>query len=110
MENPNLADEVSRLHADICSALADPNRIMLIYALAEKPCNVNELAAQVGISQPTASRHLKIRRERGLATPLRQGANVEYRLADRRIVDALDLLRAILRDRIAYRASIMDNE
>ncbi|MCC7130537.1 MAG: hypothetical protein B6D39_06110 [Anaerolineae bacterium UTCFX2] len=110
MENPNLADEVSRLHADICSALADPNRIMLIYALAEKPCNVNELAAQVGISQPTASRHLKILRERGLATPLRQGANVEYRLADRRIVDALDLLRAILRDRIAYRASIMDNE
>lgn len=110
MENPNLADEVSRLHADICSALADPNRIMLIYALADKPRNVNELAAQVGISQPTASRHLKILRERGLATPLRLGANVEYRLTDERIVDALDLLRAILRDRIAYRASIMDNE
>jgi ArsR family transcriptional regulator len=110
MENTNLADEVSRLHADICSALADPNRIMLIYTLSEHPSNVNELAAQVGISQPAASRHLKVLRERGLVIPLRLGANVEYRLADERLVEALDLLRAILRDRIAYRASIMESD
>jgi ArsR family transcriptional regulator len=83
---------------------------MLIYTLSVRPCNVNELAAQVGISQPTASRHLKILRERGLVKSLRQGPNVEYSLADTRLVEALDLLRAILRDRVAYRASILENE
>jgi DNA-binding transcriptional ArsR family regulator len=110
MQPSNLAEEVSRLHADICSALADPTRIMLIYTLAEKPSNVSELATQVGISQPAASRHLKILRERGLAQTVRVGSNVEYSLTDARLVEALDLLREILRDRIAYRASIMENE
>ena len=110
MEPNQFIEEVSSLHAEICSALADPTRIMLIYAIAAKPSNVSELAAQVGISQPAASRHLKILRDRGLVHPVRFGANIEYRLTDDRLVEALDLLRAILRDRIAYRASIMENE
>jgi DNA-binding transcriptional ArsR family regulator len=41
MNNPQLTQEVSQLHADICSALADPKRILLIYALAERPRSVN---------------------------------------------------------------------
>ena len=110
MEPTNLAEEVSSLHAELCSALADPTRIMLIYALSEKPCNVGELAIQGGVSQPTGSRHLKILRDRGLVRPTRLGPNVEYSLIDHRLVEALDLLRAILRDRIAYRASIMESE
>jgi DNA-binding transcriptional ArsR family regulator len=109
VETTNLAEEVIRLHADICSALADPSRIMLIYALSSQACNVSDLASQVGISQPAASRHLKILRDRGLVKAMRLGANVVYSLTDTRLVEALDLLRAILRDRINYRASIMEN-
>ena len=110
MEPAQLLEEVSLLHADICSALADPTRIMLIYAIAEQPSNVGELAAKLCISQPAASRHLKIFRERGLVKSIRLGPNVQYSLTDPRLVEALDLLRLILRDRIAYRASIMVSE
>lgn len=108
METPNLSQEVTQLHADMCSALADPNRILLLYALAEQASNVSDLANQVGISQPAASRHLKILRERGLVLAERQGPSVEYRLSDRRLIDALDILRSVLRDRISYRASLME--
>jgi DNA-binding transcriptional ArsR family regulator len=108
MEAPNLSQEVTQLHADLCSALADPNRILLLYALAEQAYNVSDLANQVGISQPAASRHLKILRERGLVHAERQGPSVEYRLSDHRLIDALDTLRSVLRDRINYRASLMD--
>jgi DNA-binding transcriptional ArsR family regulator len=110
MNNPNLHEEITRLHADMCSALADPNRILLLYALSEKPCCVNDLAAAVGISQPAASRHLKILRERGLVRPVRQGPSVEYSLTDQRLIEALNILRAVLRDRIAYRAELMETE
>lgn len=110
INNPNLHEEITRLHADMCSALADPNRILLLYALAEKPCCVNDLASAVGISQPTASRHLKILRESGLVRPVRLGPSVEYSLADQRLIDALNTLRAVLRDRIAYRAELMEAE
>ncbi len=108
MENLSLEQEVTQLHADICSALADPRRILLLYSLASAPRNVSDLAKEVGISQPAASRHLKILRDRGLVRPLRRGASVEYHLTDGRLIEALDLLRAVLRDRLAYRASLLE--
>ncbi len=110
MDTNFLTEEVNQLHADICAALADPRRILILYVLTNKNINVSDLANEVGISQPAASRHLKILRERGLVQPLRQGASVEYKLTDHRLIDALDLLRMVLRDRIAYRASLMESE
>ena len=104
-----LSQEVTQLHADLCAALADPNRLLLLYALAEAPRTVNDLASEVGFSQPTTSRHLKILRDHGLAQAVRQGANVEYHLTDLRIIEALDILRAVLRDRLAYRASLIES-
>lgn len=108
MEAPSLSSEVNQMHAEICSGLADPNRILLLYALAEGPHNVSELADLVGITQPTASRHLKLLRDRGMVRASRQGAAIEYSLSDLRLIEALDLLRAVLRDRITYRASLIE--
>ena len=108
MKNEALTQEITQLHADICSALADPSRILILYALHEQRLNVSDLADAVGLSQPAASRHLKILRERGLVRPERQGASVEYRLTDTRLIDALDTLRTVLRDRLQYRASLME--
>jgi hypothetical protein len=33
---------------------------------------------------------------------------VEYSLVDRRLIEALDLLRTVLRDSIAHRASLLE--
>lgn len=110
MKNPGLAQEINQLHADICSALADPSRILILYILAEQRLNVSDLAEQVGISQPAASRHLKTLRERGLVRAERQGPNVEYQLTDKRLIEALNLLREVLHDRIQYRASLLEEE
>jgi DNA-binding transcriptional ArsR family regulator len=110
MTNPQLTQEVSQLHADICSALADPNRILMIYALAEKPRSVNDLSEELGISQPATSRNLKVLRERGLVSTVRQGTTLEYHLTDMRLVDALNMLRLVLRDRLTYRANLMESD
>lgn len=109
-DNSSLSTEVTQLHADICSALADPRRILMLYALGERPRNVGDLAEEIGISQPATSRHLKILRERGLVSAVRQGTSVEYNLTDKRLIEALDLLRNVLRDRLAYRASLVEDE
>lgn len=111
METPfNLSMEVTELHAAICSALADPRRILILYALLERNLNVTEIAEQVGVSQPAASRHLKILRSQGLVAASRQGASVEYSLTDTRLIDALDLLRNVLRSRLTYRASLIEED
>lgn len=106
MKNNSLALEINELHAEICSALADPRRILMFYVLAENPATVSELAEEVGISQPAASRHLKLMRQRGLVKPVRKGHSVEYQLKDVRLIQALDLLRAVLRDHLKDRAEL----
>ncbi len=110
MDVTTLTDEVTQLHAELCSAMADPRRIMIIYALADHAQTVNTISEGVNLSQPATSRHLKVLREAGLVRANRQGMNVEYSLADERLVQALELLRSVLRDRIRYRASLMNLE
>jgi ArsR family transcriptional regulator len=107
MINNSLTQELNQLHADICSALADPTRLILLYLLADQPRNVSELTQELDQSQPTISRHLKALRTRGLVIATRQGTNVQYTLTDRRVIEALDLLRSILRDRIEHHASLI---
>jgi ArsR family transcriptional regulator len=109
MISPTIAQEVSQLHADLCSALADPTRLLLLYTLFVRPYNVTELTQELNLSQPMISRHLKILRERGLVTATRQGMVVQYELADQRIISALDLLRAVMRDRLQHRANLLEN-
>ena len=104
----NLVQEINQLHAEICSALADPRRILMLYKLFEHPWIVGDLAVEIGISQPATSRHLKILRQRGLVSTTRKGASVEYALIDERLIQALDLLRAVLYDRLTQRANLIE--
>jgi len=102
-----LLQEISQLEADFCFALSDPTRLSIIYSLSEGAHNVTELAGELGVSQPTASRHLKILRDRGLVHTVRQGTTVTYHLADPRLTEALDILRTVMRERLAHRAELM---
>ncbi|MCF7823297.1 MAG: metalloregulator ArsR/SmtB family transcription factor [Candidatus Marinimicrobia bacterium] len=91
-------DSAAGLHANLCQAIADPTRIELLYALDKKPCHVNELAEQLALPQATTSRHLKILREQGIVTTLREGPFVIYTLRYQRIIQALDIMRSIKLD------------
>jgi ArsR family transcriptional regulator len=103
-----LRQEIIQLQADFCSALSDPTRIFILYALNESPLNVTELTNELTLPQPTISRHLKVLRERGLVVPERQGTVITYHLADDRIIQAMDLLRSAMRDRLTQRASLVN--
>ncbi|HEX9795353.1 MAG TPA: metalloregulator ArsR/SmtB family transcription factor [Anaerolineales bacterium] len=102
-----LEHELHELHANLCSGLADPKRLMILYTLAQTEHSVGDLAATLNLPQPTVSRHLKILRERGLVQTERAGTTVIYSLADRRLIEALDLLRAMMGDIFDRRASVV---
>ncbi|MGA2503397.1 MAG: metalloregulator ArsR/SmtB family transcription factor [Anaerolineales bacterium] len=108
MITSTLTQEITHLHADLCSALADPTRLLLLYALSDQPRNVSDLTQELKVPQPTVSRHLKVLREGGLVKATRQGATVQYELTDHRVIDALDILRSVLRERIQHHADLMD--
>lgn len=106
--NKSFENEINQLHAEICAGLADPNRIMILYTLSQSPRNVTDICNDLGMPQPLISRHLKILRERGMVTTERRGTIIVYSLSDRRLVEALDLLRAAMRDMLAKRVELVE--
>ncbi len=101
MLDPRLEQEITLLHNRVCYGVADPKRVLILYALDKGPLCVNELVEELGMPQPAVSRHLRVLRERGLVTTQRQGPAIYYALADRRLIEAMDLLRAVLATQLA---------
>src|SRR3954462_8908822 len=68
--------------ADIFDVLADGTRRELLRRLERHAgeVSVSELVTELGISQPTVSKHLKVLREHGLVTVREEGQHRYYRL------------------------------
>jgi DNA-binding transcriptional ArsR family regulator len=66
--------------SDRFAALADPTRRRLLERLAEGDRTVGELVAGSGVSQAAVSQHLKVLREAGLVTSVREGRSQRYSL------------------------------
>ncbi len=107
MVNQTVKQEKTQLEADFCFALSDPTRIFILYALKESPMNVSELTHELAIPQPSTSRHLRVLREQVLVRTEREGTMITYHLADERVIQAMDLLRAVMRDRFVEKAGLV---
>lgn len=61
-------------------AFSDKSRLRIVKILASKEMTVNEIVAEMGLSQPTVSRHLAILREADIVIDRRDGQQVFYSL------------------------------
>ena len=83
--------ETSRM----CKALGDETRLRMVALLSHGELCVCHVEEALGLSQPTASRHLAILKGAGVVSSRRMGNWVYYRLAPqadearRRLLDAL---------------------
>ena len=60
--------------------LGDPSRRAIVACLAERPRAVGELAAELPISRPAVSQHLKVLKDAGVVVDEAAGARRVYRL------------------------------
>lgn len=102
----NLRQELEDLTSSVCRALNDPKRLAILYALVDTPHSVTELCALLDVPQSNISQHLTMLRDRGLVDTRRDGNRVIYTLRDRRVVDAIDLLRAVMNDELTRRQAL----
>ena len=65
--------EIAAMHAQICGALSNPTRLLMICTLADGGKTVGEISAELEIPQSSTSRNLKILEEKGLVYATRQG-------------------------------------
>ena len=61
--------------------LADSTRLAVLQMLMEQPLHVQDMNAVLGLEQSLLSHHLKVLRQEGFVTPVRDGKAVLYHLA-----------------------------
>lgn len=93
--DPSLREELTDLVVSLCKALSDGKRLLLLYALHDRPMTVGRLCEVIDAPQANTSQHLAVLRERGLVEATRQGNNVLYALRHPEVIKAVDLLRDV---------------
>ncbi len=74
------------------SALADPTRRQVFEVLASKPQAVGEIAAELPVSRPAVSQHLKVLSEAGLVTSRAEGTRRIYAVRPEGLAELRDWL------------------
>lgn len=90
-------------HQDPFRAIADPNRRRMLDLMLEQELTVGALAERLGISQPTASQHIKVLRLSGLLEERTEGRRTFYgvRAAElRQVSDWIAKYEAFWSDRL----------
>ena len=67
---------------NVMKALSDPGRVKVLKMLQARELCACEIIRQLGLAQPTVSRHLKVLLDAGLITGRKVGSWVHYRLAE----------------------------
>ncbi|KXB01688.1 hypothetical protein AKJ41_00590 [candidate division MSBL1 archaeon SCGC-AAA259O05] len=100
-------DRMYELLADLCKMLSNPKRLEIIENLSGEEKSVSELVSEVGIRQANLSQHLAELRKRGLVETRKEGAKVYYRIANPKIVQACDLVREVLLERLSEKENLI---
>jgi DNA-binding transcriptional ArsR family regulator len=66
--------------ADMMTALGDPTRQAIFDRLSDGPRPVGELAAELPVSRPAVSQHLKVLKDAGLVSERAAGTRRIYRV------------------------------
>lgn len=92
--------KIYEMHAEICKVFTNPKRLEIISLLREGERTVNELTELAGVPQANVSQHLTVLRQNNVVTTRREGANIYYKIANPKILQACDLMREVLLEQL----------
>ncbi|MBI2575726.1 winged helix-turn-helix transcriptional regulator [Candidatus Woesearchaeota archaeon] len=87
-------------HAELCKVFSNSTRLEILNLLRDKEMSVTRLIKKAGLSQANISQHLSIMKSKGIVESNREGKNVYYRIANRKICKAFDIIRDVLAERL----------
>ena len=93
--------KIFEMHAEICKVFTNPKRLEIISLLRDGEKTVNELTELAGVPQANVSQHLTVLRQNDVVTTRRNGANIYYKIANPKILQAFDLMREVLLEKLS---------
>jgi len=89
LADKNLSLENSEAKSKVFKALSDPIRLRILGLLSSREMCVCEVMVALGLTQPTASHHLRILENVALVNDRKEGKWVFYSLKDPKIITRL---------------------
>ena len=102
----NLTSQMIEAVAERFRVLSEPIRLGILQALRDGGRTVTELTTELRISQPNASKHLRILQDAGLLRREQRGNLVYYSISDQSIFDLCDVVCDSLSARFREQAKI----
>ncbi len=111
MESPTQTanDRVAKLHerlaavAFVVRSLSDENRLRILLTLCNGKKTVSKIVEEVDLSQSLVSHHLKELRRSLVVRIERKGLFVYYEIADKRVLEVIQILADLTDDLLANR-------
>lgn len=94
------------LQSDVCKTLASPKRIEILNALKEGERTVSELVDILGVPKANVSQHLAVMRHKGILKSRREGINIYYSVANRKVIDACILMKEVLMEQMKEKGKL----
>jgi ArsR family transcriptional regulator len=96
--NERLAMKKKKLefHAEFCKTFSSPSRLEILCLLKEGEMTVSDITKKLCISKSSVSQHLNLMRMMGILKPRREGVNIYYMLANKRLAQACSLMQKAL--------------
>ncbi|MFB6202322.1 MAG: ArsR/SmtB family transcription factor [Halorhabdus sp.] len=105
-----MADGIYERQADLCSVFSNPKRLQILDVLQDgDEHTVSEIQDATGIPQSTVSRHLTLMRDRAAVRKREDGVYNHYVLADDRIAQGMNLMRAVLVDQLDREHDLLES-
>jgi predicted transcriptional regulator len=86
---PNISSEIQDLaarQAGLCKVFGNPQRVLIIWLLAERERTVTEIALAIGVSLPSASQNLRFMELSNIIESRREHHNIYYHVADNELL------------------------
>src|SRR3989338_4885640 len=101
-------NEIYKIHAEMCKMFSNPTRLEILNLLSNKEMSVTELIQKTKLSQANVSQHLSIMKSKGTVISDRKGKNIYYKLANPKIIDAFDIIKEVLTERLKKNGKIVE--
>jgi ArsR family transcriptional regulator, virulence genes transcriptional regulator len=94
-------DRVLMMQSELCKMLANPRRLRILHELRSGEKTVRELCVATEFRQANVSQQLALMRRSRVVIERRLGNSAFYHIEDKRIINACDLIQAVLLDRVS---------
>lgn len=109
MLSNKIKQQMYKLHAEYCKALANPRRLEILDLLRSGELKLEKLRGKMKIQRPALSQHLAILKERGFISTKKAGREIYCRVVQPKILRACDIFQEVLFEDIDKKKKLQKN-